>query len=634
MPAQDYEKMNVEELEAQVKRRALLLHLKLTESLSYDANFIDPREPLYDEASFWTPLSGAMPGNLNNQGRGEHLPIYLNALGLKEVRDQSRWMCAYNEFAINAINNHIAYVVGTGLKYKVVRREDDPATPHDDKGKQDFLTERAQAVLDQFIDDNDWHELEAEIVRRCDRDGECFLRFFIAEDGLTVRVIEPEFVAEQGGDARNSFGIITDEDDVQTVHGYSVMEHPGKGSAPVFVPVHEILHIKACGSDRTHKRGLPILFPVRKNLERVEKLLRNMSVLAQVQSTYAVIRKHTGVSAAAIRNYATELTDTSYQDRGTGRTQNIAKLQPGSIVDTTANSEYEFPSASVNAAAYVEIIQADLRAVASCLGFPEFMVSSKSDGVNFASALVAEAPHIKQMERLQKYYARKFGEGCFRRTQHQPVMWRVLVMAIRLGALPREVLTACEIQVECPRLTTRDKSGDTNRLATLNQAGVVSKTTWAALEDLDYEQEQRNGAKEEEGKDRRVGEPDEGGDDPSKQDAQSGDKGEADGEPSDEELDALLAQLQSGADGALPSQETVGGEQRPESGLERGKRPGTVSESLHEAETASAPASDGALTPHRKTQDITRDNEGNMTRIVTTIEPLASTTPSLNGAAE
>ena len=53
-----------------------------------------------------------------------------------------------------------------------------------------------QAVLDEFIRLNHWHQRQQEIVRRKDRDGECFLRLFPAADGTTrVRFVEPAQVA-------------------------------------------------------------------------------------------------------------------------------------------------------------------------------------------------------------------------------------------------------------------------------------------------------------------------------------------------------------------------------------------------------------------------------------------------------
>ncbi len=45
-------------------------------------------------------------------------------------------------------------------------------------GAPDRLADDVQAVLDEFVSTNDWHRRQQEIVRRRDRDGEAFLRFF------------------------------------------------------------------------------------------------------------------------------------------------------------------------------------------------------------------------------------------------------------------------------------------------------------------------------------------------------------------------------------------------------------------------------------------------------------------------
>ena len=142
-------------------------------------------------------------------------------------------------------------------------------------------------MLDEFVRLNHWHRRQQEIVRRKDRDGECFLRFFPAADGTTrVRFVEPDQVAapaERVGDPSASFGVQTDPDDVETVLGYWI---DGR-----LVDAAEIQHRKA-NVDANVKRGLPLFYPVRKNLRRAEKLLRNMSVVAEIQSAIAVIRKH------------------------------------------------------------------------------------------------------------------------------------------------------------------------------------------------------------------------------------------------------------------------------------------------------------------------------------------------------
>ena len=152
-----------------------------------------------------------------------------------------------------------------------------------------------QAVLDDFVRVNKWHKRQQEIVRRKDRDGECFLRLFIAPDGTTrLRFVEPGQVAtppEHGGDPSAALGIQTDPDDVETVRGYSI---DGQ-----LVDAAEIQHRKA-NVDANVQARAAAFFPVRKNLRRAEKLLRNMSVVAEIQSAIALIRKHRrGTSGAA-----------------------------------------------------------------------------------------------------------------------------------------------------------------------------------------------------------------------------------------------------------------------------------------------------------------------------------------------
>ena len=482
-----------QELEEAVELGKLRLQEKLLEAnLTYFDSFVDPREPLWDSEEFWMPMASeeAVPPNLDNRKHGEVLPIYLTWMGLKVLRDQSRRLLAYNEFAINAVENRVSYIVGKGFGYEVVRKggqqsEDDP------------LAAQAMDLLERFRHLNAWGEMEQEIVRRCDRDGECFLRFFPQTDGpCVVRVIEPEHVKPPRGDQdKRSFGVQSAEQDVEAVQGFWVVECPD--SDPVFVPADEILHIKI-NVDRNAKRGLPTLVPVRKNLERAEKLLRNMSLLAQVQATFALIRKHANTSAAAVQAWQQGQSDLAIDSPLGGRTNYLQMLQPGRIVDAPANIEYIFPAAGVDASAYVSILQAELRAVASRLVLPEYMLTTDASNNNMASSLVAEAPAVKNFERWQAFYARAFGDGCYGGEVKSGVMWRVLRYAVEAGILPGEVLTELEILAEGPSLVVRDRAKETARARQLSEAGILSDATWAKWEGLDLEQEQSQGAGREE----------------------------------------------------------------------------------------------------------------------------------------
>lgn len=262
------------------------LERKVTEACDslWDA-LVDPREAYVDdEGLWWGGLGGA-----GTPAARSGLPCVTEEQ-LAAVRLESRRLAAGNEFAINGIENRISYLVGPGHSYRAAVRKGAPARPE--------LVAEVQAVVDEFIDVNQWQCRQQEIVRRVDRDGEAFLRFFVAPDGVTrIRFVEPEQICAPqdrasvaaGREPRASFGIQTDPDDVETPLVYFIDGRP--------VDAHHIQHRKA-NVDANVKRGLPLYFPVRKNLRRVEKLLRNMSALAEIQSAIALIRKH----RSAVRN--------------------------------------------------------------------------------------------------------------------------------------------------------------------------------------------------------------------------------------------------------------------------------------------------------------------------------------------
>ena len=122
------------------------------------------------------------------------------------------------------------------LPEQVRRTEQDPGSIKDQvlQGRKSLGT-----AVDEFERENRWQLRQQEIVRRIDRDGEAFLRFFVDHDGMTrVRFIEPDEVvtpAEFASDPSASFGIRTEADDVETVLGYWVDSE--------FVDAHEVQHL-------------------------------------------------------------------------------------------------------------------------------------------------------------------------------------------------------------------------------------------------------------------------------------------------------------------------------------------------------------------------------------------------------
>lgn len=439
------------------------LERRLVESLdALQACVVDPAEPFHDDDSAWLALAGG--------GTGAGSCGLDSEQELAAVRAECRALALHNEFAINGHENRVNFVIGAGHGYCAVAKKHTTPPPG--------LLAEAQAVLDDFLRINAWPRRQQETLLRLDRDGEAFLRYFVGAGGITlVRFIEPSQVyapAEAARDPSLSFGIATAADDVETVHAYYVDGVP--------LDADSIQHRKA-NVDGNVKRGLPLFYPVRKNLRRAEKLLRNMSTVAEIQSAIALIRKHHGATRTAVQQFVgTAGAATGPTSANSGRPASVRRYAPGTILDAYGNVDYDFPAAALDAASYVAVLQAELRAIAARLVMPEYMLSADASNGSYASSLVAESPAVRMFERLQ---ARQIADDA-------AVMRRVLANAVAAGRLPREALTHVDVQAEAPSLTVRDAKAEAEVRAIEYAHGVLSPQTWTLLAGYDYEREQMN----------------------------------------------------------------------------------------------------------------------------------------------
>ncbi|MGQ9504229.1 MAG: phage portal protein [Thermogutta sp.] len=413
---------------------------------------VDPDDWDLDGRQLWLPLGS----------RSASVPFHTEA-ELAQIRCECRQLATQNEFAINGHENRISYVVGTGHRYRVAAKPG--------QNVPQSILSQVQAVLDRFLEENHWHRRQQEILRRKDRDGEAFLHFFAGDDGiLRVRFLEPEDIRTPSPYTQHpehSFGIATDPADVETVHGYWVRE--------TWVPAGEIQHRKA-NVDANIKRGLPLFYPVRKNLRRAEKLLRNMSVVAGLQSAVALIRKHAG-GRPSVERFLSDAATTVAPGPSPGSTSysSIQRFAPGTILDATAGVEYEFPVAAIDAARYVTLLQAELRAVASRLVMPEFMLTSDASNANYASTLVAEGPAVKMFQRLQAEMME----------EDRVVLKRALQTAADAGLLPADILKHIIIKIVPPSLVVRDRLKEAQADAVLYRCGALSRATLALRHNLE-----------------------------------------------------------------------------------------------------------------------------------------------------
>ena len=445
--------------------RAALLARQLTEAFDelWDS-FVDRDDAFYDgDGSRWLALGGQLsPGGTAG--------VVFDQTQLAELRGQCRALAAGNAFAINGHENRISYIVGSGHSYRVLAKPGRPAG--------DPVLAEVQAVLDQFVRVNQWHKRQQEIVRRKDRDGECFLRLFPSDDGTTrLRFVEPGQVAtppDRSGDPSAALGIQTDPDDVETVRGFWI---DGQ-----LVERSEIQHRKA-NVDANVRRGLPLYFPVRKNLRRAEKLLRNMSAVAEIQSAIALIRKHQATSSAALAQFVAGQADATAVNPATGQTTNFRRYAPGTILDAMAGTDYEFPAAAIDAASYVAVLQAELRAIAARLVMPEFMFTSDASNASYSSTMVAEGPAVKMFDRLQRDMIEDDIE----------LLFRVVGHAVLAGRLPADAVSAVDIRAIAPTLAVRDRLRDAQADQILVRNGAMSSATMAMRHGLDPGQEGQAG---------------------------------------------------------------------------------------------------------------------------------------------
>ncbi len=448
-----------------------LLERRLLEA--YDElwdSFVDPRDPYGDDGESWLPLGSGSGSVLD-----EACPA--SEAQLADIRRQCRQLALENEFAINGHENRVSYIVGAGHTYRATVKKCCHARSE--------LAAAVQHELDAFIVANHWHQRQQEIVRRRDRDGEALLRFFTAADGtLRIRFIEPDQLVTPPAQMSNPaarLGVLTDSHDVENVLGYFI---DGQ-----LVDAAEIQHRKA-NVDANVRRGLPLFYPVRKNLRRAEKLLRNMSVVAEIQSAIALIRKHRQGTISGVQQFVANQADAFTAGRDaqasgaerSGRALTVRRYGPGTILDAPSGLEYDFPAAGVDAANFVTVLQAELRAIASRLVMPEFMLTSDASNANYSSTMVAEGPAMRMFARLQAE------QVC----DDVHVMWRVVDAAIAAGRLPTEARTLIEIQAQPPSLVVRDQLQEAQRHRIENTAGILSLQTWSQLSGFDYDQEQAN----------------------------------------------------------------------------------------------------------------------------------------------
>jgi len=398
--------------------------------------------------------------------------------GLAEIRNRSRTICMMNPYAINLVENRVSYIVGDGLNISAINKDEEDTTDLDD----------VDTTLDDFRKMQDFDELEQEVVRRADRDGEVFLRRFPMPDGTTeIRFVEPGDVStpiehrEKG--KPYDYGILVDPEDHEKRLGYFINKE--------FVPAEFITHIKL-NVDRNVKRGIPTTFAVHDNLKRADKLLRNMSVVATMQAAISMIRQHDSSSNTSVRSFVNEQADATLYNQNNGQTTNYQALGDPRIIDAPSGVKYDFPAVGMNIAQFIEVLKAELRAIAARVVMPEFMLSSDASNANYSSTMVAEGPSVRNFSRLQNFFKSRMIE-LYERVVMHAIESKLIDLSLADGIMSREVLAeVMTIEATSPTLAVRNRKEEIDANMVMVASKVMSVQTASELDGLDYEKEQQN----------------------------------------------------------------------------------------------------------------------------------------------
>lgn len=435
----------------------------------------------------------------------------------QEVNDmQSAAQALYNSnpHAGGIIDTMVNFIIGK--KARIISLDEDP---------------EVQEYWDEFVRTNNFDLRSREMVKRTLRDGEMFLRFFAPGkktliqkvvslfswkkesprkfEGKVpkVRFVEPSEIVDQTGTW--AYGIETDPEDVETPVAYyrkwTVGDGLNKGTLKdEKIPADEIIHSKIL-VDSNVKRGISFLTRVAKWIKGYEEWIEDRRYLNKIRTMFYLIKKVSGVSPSTFVSQTGQNATT--QPTGGGST---AKKMPkrGSIIVSTPNVEYDFPDLKIQAADTKDDGRALLLMIVAGINLAEYMVTGDASNANMASTWVSESPAVRSFEAWQDFFEKDFRavyEKVVRygiENRHLPEQSKKTVTTTDPETKEEtedteEVPTSTECQVDFATLISRKLKEDTEAYQVHRANNWASDRTISGKLGYDYDEEQKQIAKEE-----------------------------------------------------------------------------------------------------------------------------------------
>lgn len=479
----------------------LLEQLQQSEQRLNEAQFVLP-EP--DEGS-WATIGGASNQKVLTESRD---PMTL--------RRQMYRLWRFNPHARGILRNFVRFIMGT--KFGVDFEEQRVGKWNEDQTKIQVTTSEddlpiGRLLWDDFVLRNRFMQRAKELVLRTFRDGECFLRKFERKGRISLRFIEPEHVHNPGG-SPGSFGqvargtveagdlpgdeyvgeetVIQDgveylHDDRETVVAYHFTPRTPGLATPMAhkserIPAAQMIHAKAF-CDMNDLRGVPMLEVVARQLANYAQWEEYRMILNKMRSAVALVRKVEGTSSQAqaiIQGRLPARENPRRLEPQTTSGNREAMFRPGTTLTPSAGVSYDFIAPNLQARDAGEDGRRFLLTVAAGTGLPEMLITGDWSNSNFASSVEARTPSVREWEDWQEFFGEHF---------LTMIRW-IFEAAIEANMVPKD--TDPDAVIQWPAVIAKDVFRDTERYMNLWSSGILSKRTWAALEDLDYDAEKEN----------------------------------------------------------------------------------------------------------------------------------------------
>ena len=398
----------------------------------------------------------------------------------------------------NAMNNRCYYIVDTGHNVTV--------KPWEDKPENEASIERVETFLEEWMEDVGWHERQAEVCRRLDRHGEVFDILYYdpdEEQPLKLSFVEPYDVMDDPssvyfsglqnkGEYVDSLGVRRTNNILYKPIAYFIgTSGVGDWYEDLTANVRRtrLANIPENATLIQHRkrnvlcsdpRGLTLYWPVREELTWAKRLLSNLMRVSGFQAAFGAIRTiNAAFGADAVKSH---LASSQGGTAGAGQHEKFDHPAPA-VVTVPSTVKWEFPDTGAGASNHIEVHLNILRACASGLRVPEFMLTANVSEGNFASTLVSEGPFHKGM---------RYEQGLMIKED-----LRILYQALRFAAtkgingLTDADIDAVVLEIKPPRVQTRNRKEDFEVNQKLWEDSLLSGKDFLASEDRDYESQQQ-----------------------------------------------------------------------------------------------------------------------------------------------